>query len=94
VKYIGELIGYDYVGLGSDFDGIPSTPEGLDDVSKFPDLVAELLKAGVTDEQAGWIVGGNVLRVWREVDAVAEKWKREGVRPVEDELPSLRPPGL
>ena len=94
VKYIGELIGYEYVGLGSDFDGIPSTPEGLDDVSKFPDLVAELLKAGITDEQAGWIVGGNVLRVWREVDAVAEKWKREGVRPVEDELPSLRPPGL
>ena len=59
VTYIGDLVGYDHVGLGSDFDGIGSTPAGLDDVSKFPDLVAELLDRGVSDEDAAKIVGGN-----------------------------------
>jgi membrane dipeptidase len=92
IKYIGDLVGYEHVGLGSDFDGIPSTPEGLDDVSKFPDLVGEMLKQGITDEQASMVVGGNVLRVWAEVDKVAEKMQREGVKPVEDKLPSFGSP--
>ena len=73
IIYIGSLIGYHHVGLGSDFDGIFSTPEGLDDVSKFPDLVAELLKSGVTDEDAAKVVGANVLRVWADADKVALK---------------------
>lgn len=90
IKHIGDLIGYEHVGLGSDFDGIPSTPEGLDDVSKYPDLVAELLRQGVTDKQAGLIVGGNVLRVWKDVEDVAIKLQKEGLQPLEDDLPSLR----
>lgn len=89
IMHIGELIGYDYVGLGSDFDGIPRTPEGLEDVSKFPYLVSELLKRGVSDEDAGKIVGGNILRVWRESDAVAEKMQRDGELPLEDDLPEF-----
>lgn len=59
ITYIGDLIGYDHVGLGSDFDGIASTPSGLDDVSKFPDLFAELLERGISDEDAAKIAGGN-----------------------------------
>lgn len=90
IMHIGELIGYEHVGLGSDFDGIPSTPEGLDDVSKFPDLVAELLSRGVSDKQAAGIVGGNVLRVWTDVDKVALKMQKEGVSPIEDDLPDLK----
>jgi membrane dipeptidase len=86
IKYIGDLIGYAHVGLGSDFDGIPSTPEGLDDVSKFPDLVKEMLNQGITDEQAGWVVGGNILRVWSDVDRVALKMQKDGVKPLEDIL--------
>lgn len=89
IVYIGELIGYDHVGLGSDFDGIPSTPRGLDDVSKFPDLVAELLRRGVSDKDAAKVVGGNLLRVWKAVDAVAKKLKKEGVPILEDELEPL-----
>ena len=87
VMYIGELIGYDHVGFGSDFDGIPHVPRGLEDVSKFPDLVAELLRQGVGDEDVRGVVGSHVLRVWEGVDGVAERMQREGVRPVEDALP-------
>lgn len=89
ITYIGDLIGYDHVGLGSDFDGIPSVPEGLDDVSKYPDLVAELLRQGVSDEDAAKVVGGNVLRVWKDVDAVALDLQAKGTPALEDELPSL-----
>lgn len=88
IRHIGELIGYENVGLGSDFDGITSTPKGLEDVSKFPDLVAEMLRQGVTDEEASMVVGGNVLRVWGEVDKVAKKMR--GEKPVEDKLPGLK----
>ncbi|KUJ07729.1 membrane dipeptidase-like protein [Mollisia scopiformis] len=90
VMHIGDLIGYDHVGFGSDFDGIGSIPEGLEDVSKYPDLVAALLKKGVSDEDAAKIVGGNILRVWKDVDAVALEMQKAGVKPVEDKLPSLR----
>jgi membrane dipeptidase len=85
IMYIGQLIGYDYVGLGSDFDGIDVAPKGLEDVSKFPDLVAELLKQGVSDEDVIKVIGGNVLRVWREADAVAGMLKLV-LKPLEDEV--------
>ncbi|EON64935.1 membrane dipeptidase [Coniosporium apollinis CBS 100218] len=85
IMYIGNLIGYDHVGIGTDYDGIESTPRGLEDVSKFPDLVAELLRQGVSDEDAAKVVGRNLLRVWKEVDEVAERLQRE-MEPVEDEL--------
>lgn len=86
IIHIGNLIGYDHAGLGSDFDGIPNTPVGLEDVSKFPDLVAEMLRRGVSDDDVAKVVGGNVLRVWRDVDAVALKIQKAGVKPVEDKF--------
>ena len=90
IKYIGDSIGYDHVGLGSDFDGIPTTPEGLDDVSKFPDLVKEMLEQGISDKNAGKVVGGNVLRVWKDVDDVASQMQANGVPPLEDKLPAMK----
>jgi membrane dipeptidase len=93
IKYIGGLIGYDHVGLGSDFDGIGSTPKGLEDVSKYPDLVAEMLKQGVSDDDAAKVAGGNLLRVWRDVDDIALQLQASSKIPIlEDDLPSLRPP--
>ncbi|KAL9029343.1 MAG: hypothetical protein Q9196_002406 [Gyalolechia fulgens] len=89
VRYIGDLIGYDHVGLGSDFDGISTTPKGLEDVSRFPDLVLELLKTGVSDDDAAKLVGRNMLRVWRDVEAVSSQMQDEGVMPAEDKLGKL-----
>lgn len=86
IVYIGDKIGYDHVGIGSDFDGIEDVPKGLEDVSKFPDLVAELLKMGVSDEDAAKIVGRNILRVWSDVDKVAAKMQKEGVLPAKDHI--------
>ena len=90
VKYIGDMIGYDHVGLGSDFDGIFETPKGLGDVSKFPDLVRELLDMGVTDESVAKLVGRNVLRVWKDADAVSSEMHTKGELPVEDKLGKLQ----
>jgi len=84
IMHIGTVAGFDHVGLGSDFDGIPKTPKGLEDVSKFPDLIAELLRRGVSDEDAGKVAGGNLLRVWQEVDQVALEMQARGDYPVED----------
>ncbi|CAG9957396.1 unnamed protein product [Clonostachys rosea f. rosea IK726] len=53
IMYIGDLIGYDHVGIGTDLDGIPSRPTGFEDVTKYPDLVAELLRRGVSETDAG-----------------------------------------
>ena len=77
IVYIGEKIGYDYVGLGSDFDGMELTPVGLEGVDKYPDLIAELLRMGVTDNNAAKIAGGNLIRVWEKADAVAKRLQRE-----------------
>ncbi|KAF2281053.1 uncharacterized protein EI97DRAFT_438457 [Westerdykella ornata] len=85
IRHIGELIGYDHVGIGTDYDGIDSTPVGLEDVSKFPDLVTELLRQGVSDEDAGKIVGRNLLRVWKEADEVAARLQKE-LLPLEDDI--------
>lgn len=86
ITHIGELIGYDYVGIGTDFDGIESTPTGLDDVSKYVDLVAELLRQGVSAEDVAKLVGGNILRVWTEVEAVAKEMQAEGTPAFEDKV--------
>ncbi|KAF2658290.1 dipeptidase 1 precursor [Lophiostoma macrostomum CBS 122681] len=85
IRHIGELIGYDHVGIGTDYDGIDKTPAGLEDVSKFPDLVAELLRQGVSDEDAAKVVGRNLLRVWKEADEVAAKLQSHTL-PLEDDL--------
>ncbi|KAL9120080.1 MAG: hypothetical protein Q9187_003366 [Circinaria calcarea] len=84
ITYIGELIGYDHVGIGSDFNGILNTPKGLEDVSKFLDLVTELLRMGVTDQDAAKVIGNNVLRVWGDAEKTSRQLVKDGVLPAED----------
>jgi membrane dipeptidase len=63
IQHVAKVAGVDHVCLGSDYDGIPTTPRGLDDVSKFPALTAELLRRGMSDSDVDKVLGGNLLRV-------------------------------
>jgi len=65
IDYIIHLIGVDHVGLGSDFDGINSSPKGLDDVSDFPHITQALLQRGYSEKDIDKILGGNILRVFK-----------------------------
>lgn len=76
IDHVANLAGVDHVGIGSDFDGISSTPVGLEDVSTFPALFAELSRRGWTDEELAKLAGGNILRVMREAEAVARRLQR------------------
>ena len=74
IDHIKNLVGIDYVGLGSDFNGVGGLlPVGLEDVSKYPNLVYELLVRGYSDEEIKKVLGGNLLRVWKQVEEVSEK---------------------
>jgi membrane dipeptidase len=67
IDHAVKIAGIDHVGIGSDFDGITSPPQGLEDISKMPALVAVLLKRGYSEQDIKKILGGNYLRVIREV---------------------------
>lgn len=73
IEHIRKIAGVDCVGLGSDFDGIPMTPKGLDGVDKFPRVIEELARRGWSDEDLGKVAGGNILRVMREVEQVSAR---------------------
>ncbi|PWY98533.1 hypothetical protein BCV70DRAFT_201850 [Testicularia cyperi] len=81
IEYVAEIVGKTHVGLGTDFDGIFTTPKGLSDVSQYPNLVVELLKRGWSDVEIAGFVGENVLRVLESAEHVAEMLARQGVEP-------------
>jgi len=76
LDHIVEVTGIDHVGLGSDFDGIRSVPEGLEDVSGYPALLAVLLERGWSREDISKLAGLNVLRVMRQAEQVASALQR------------------
>lgn len=74
IDHVVKLVGIDHVGIGSDFDGVgDSLPDGLKDVSMYPNLIEGLLKRGYSEADIVKIMSGNLLRVWRQVEAVAAK---------------------
>jgi membrane dipeptidase len=74
INHVVKLVGVNHVGLGSDFDGAgDALPIGLKDVSYYPNLIYELLKAGYKKEEIQKICGGNLLRVWSQVEKAAGK---------------------
>ncbi len=77
IEHVRDVAGVDHVGLGSDLDGIDVPPIGLEDVSTFPALIAELLRRGWSDEDAKKVIGLNALRVMRDVEAVAARLEQE-----------------
>ena len=77
VDHIRKVAGIDHIGIGSDFDGISSVPVGLEDVSTYPALTAELLKRGYGDTDVKKILGLNVLRVIRRAEEVAARLQKQ-----------------
>jgi membrane dipeptidase len=77
IDHIRRVAGIDHVGLGSDFDGIGSVPEGLDDVSRYPALLEELVRRGYTREEVAKVAGLNLLRVMDEAEQVARRLQSE-----------------
>ena len=74
IDYGVKLLGVDHVGIGSDFDGVDGElPDGLRSVADYPNLVAGLQARGYTDDDIRKILGGNLLRVWRAVEAAATR---------------------
>nr|MBA3242959.1 membrane dipeptidase [Acidobacteriota bacterium] len=71
LDHIAKVAGVDHVGLGSDFDGIPSLPEGIDDVSQLSNITYELLRRGYSERDVMKILGGNLMRAFAEVERVA-----------------------
>jgi len=76
IEHVREVAGSDHVGIGSDFDGIDTVPEGLEDVSKFPELFAELIRRGWSDSDLKKLAGQNLLRVLREAEATSARLKK------------------
>jgi membrane dipeptidase len=79
IDHVVKLVGVDYVGFGSDFDGVgDSLPTGLKDVSMYPNLIYELLKRGYSTRDIEKICGGNLLRVWSQVEQLARDLSTAG----------------
>ena len=77
MDHVRKVAGADHVGVGSDFDGIETVPVGLEDVSKYPALTAELLRRGWPDDDVRKALGSNVLRVMRRAEEVAARLQKE-----------------
>jgi len=71
IEHIRQIAGVDHVGLGSDFDGIPDAPQGIDAVDRYPALLMELMRRGWTDGEVAKVAGENVLRVMAAAEHVA-----------------------
>jgi len=77
IEYIRDITGVDHLGIGSDFDGNWKWPEGLSDVSMFPNLFAELVRRGWSDADLRKLAGENVLRAMARAEEVAARLQRE-----------------
>jgi membrane dipeptidase len=89
IDHLVQVAGVEHVGFGSDYDGIDVTPKGLEDVSKFPAIVAELLRRGYSDENVKKLLGQNFLRVMREAEVVSARLREEM-----DPIVATIPPGI
>ena len=77
IDHIAKVAGHDHVGIGGDFDGVPDTPVGLEDVRKYPALFAELARRGWSDADLEKLAGRNFLRVLRANEAVARRLQKK-----------------
>jgi len=89
IEHIRKVAGIDHVGIGSDFDGIPTTPQGLEAVDRYPALLAEMMRRGWSDADVAKLAGLNVLRVMEQAEQVAARL--QAVRPPSEALLQAEP---
>ncbi len=77
MDHIKQVAGADHIGMGGDYDGITETVVGLEDVSKYPDLLAELVKRGWTDSEIRGVAGENILRALTRAEVVSARLRKE-----------------
>jgi membrane dipeptidase len=92
IDHIAKVAGVDHVGLGSDFDGVSGQlPEGLDSPANLPKITAALMARGYSAEDCRKILGGNLLRVFREVEMVSKQLQAETRPRITDKQPFDKP---
>jgi membrane dipeptidase len=92
IDHIAKVAGVDHVGLGSDFDGVSGQlPEGLNSPADIPKITQALLDRGYSAEDCRKILGGNLLRVFREVEAVSKELQAENRPRITDKQPFDKP---
>jgi membrane dipeptidase len=77
IDHMVKVAGIDHVGIGSDFDGIPSAPEGIDSAADLPKITAALKQRGYSDADCRKIMSGNLLRVFAQVEKVSRQLQAE-----------------
>ncbi|KAH8406392.1 hypothetical protein KR215_012174 [Drosophila sulfurigaster] len=88
IKYVRAIAGIQHIGLGAGYDGIEMPPLGLEDVSKYPELLAALLEDhNWSEEDVAMLAGRNFLRIMETVETVRDYWKRAAIQPIEQAEP-------
>jgi membrane dipeptidase len=87
IDHVAKIAGIDHVGLGSDFDGIPSSPEGMDSAADLPKITQALMARGYSAADVDKILGGNFLRVFAKVQAVSKQLQSENRPQIKDQQP-------
>ncbi|XP_011055903.1 PREDICTED: dipeptidase 1 isoform X3 [Acromyrmex echinatior] len=87
INHVRKIAGVDHVGIGAGYDGINLTPTGLEDVSKYPELFAELLAHGWSEKDIQKLAGLNLIRVFKAVEQIRDNLAAEGMEPLEEEIP-------
>jgi membrane dipeptidase len=88
IRHVGKLIGYDHVGIGSDFDGMARAVQGVEDVGQYPNLVAAMLMKGMAESDVEKVLGLNLIRVLAEVEKVASEYFQQ-FPALEEAIPQL-----
>ena len=92
IDHIAKVAGVDHVGIGSDFDGIPSAPEGMDSAADLPKIRTALLQRGYSAQDCDKIMGGNLLRVFHQVELVSKQLQAQDRPRITSKQPFSKPP--
>lgn len=92
IDHIAKIAGVDHVGIGSDFDGIPAAPEGMDSAADLPKIRQALLQRGYNAQDCDKIMGGNLMRVFRQVESVSKQLQIQSRPRISEKQPFSKQP--